>query len=60
MFHTSDTELLSPKIETFTKSPKHDHIYKLCLYMLGEHNCLKPLLHYTESLKRNDNETFCL
>ena len=22
-----------------TKSPKRDHIDKLCLYMLGEHNC---------------------
>ena len=26
------------KIET--KSPKRDHIYKLCFYMLEEHNCL--------------------
>ena len=23
-----------------TKSPKRDHIYILCLYMLEEHNCL--------------------
>ena len=23
-----------------TKSPKHDHVYKLCLYTLEEHKCL--------------------
>ena len=23
-----------------TKSPKHDNIYKLCLYTLEEHKCL--------------------
>ena len=40
---TSVIELLSPKIETclrLTKSPKREHIHKLCLYMLGERNCL--------------------
>ena len=43
MFHTSDIELLSPKLKLnmhHTKSPKHDHIYKLRLYLLEEHNCL--------------------
>ena len=42
-FQTSNIELLSPKLKLnihLTKSPKHDHIYKLCLYMLEENNCL--------------------
>ena len=42
-FQTSDTELLSPKLKLnihLTKSLKHDHIYKVCLYMLEEHICL--------------------
>ena len=41
-FQTSDIELMIPKIEPnihLTKSPKRDHIYKLCLYMLEEYNC---------------------
>ena len=38
-FQTSDIELLSPNIH-LTKSSKPDHIYKLCLYMLEEYNCL--------------------
>ena len=43
MFKTSDIELLSPKLKLnihLTKSHKRDHIYKLCLYILEEHNCL--------------------
>ena len=43
MFQTLDIELLSPKLKLnvhLTISPKHDHIYKLSLYMLEEHNCL--------------------
>ena len=45
MFQTSDTQqLLSPKKLKFnihlSKSHKRDHIYKLCLYMLGKHICL--------------------
>ena len=42
-FQTSDIELLSPKLKLniqLTKSPKREHIYKLGLYMLEEHNCL--------------------
>ena len=42
-FQTSDIELLNPKSTLnihLTKSPKRDHIYKLCLYMLEEHDCL--------------------
>ena len=43
-FQTSDIELLGSKIENIhvhlTKSPKHDHIYKLCLYSLEEHKSL--------------------
>ena len=42
-FQTSDIKLLSPKLKLnihLTKSPKRDHIYKLFLYMLVEHNCL--------------------
>ena len=35
-FQASDIELLSPKIETFTKSPKREHVSKLHLYMLEE------------------------
>ena len=41
-FQTSDIEILSPKLKTdihLTKSPKRDHVYKLCLYMLEEHYC---------------------
>ena len=42
MFQASDTGLLSQKKTKInihlTKSPKGDHIYKLCLYMLEEHN----------------------
>ena len=36
-------EPLSPNLKLnihLTKSPKRDHIYKWCLYMLEEHNCL--------------------
>ena len=43
MFQTSDIELLSLKLKLnmhLTKSPKHDHIYKLCLYMVEKHTCL--------------------
>ena len=39
----SDIELLSPKIELnihLTKSPKCDHILKLCLCTLEEHKYL--------------------
>ena len=53
-FQTSDIELLAPKLKDnndllnpklklnihLTKSPKRDHIYKLCLYTLEEHKCL--------------------
>ena len=43
MFQTSDIDP-EPKLETLlihlTKSPKRDHIHKLCFYMLEEHNCL--------------------
>ena len=42
-FQTSDIELLSPKLKLnihLTKSPKRDHIYKLCFYSLEEHKCL--------------------
>ena len=39
-FQTSDIEFLSPQSETLSKTPKRDHIYKLCLYTLEEHNCL--------------------
>ena len=42
IFQTSDIELRAKKLKTdndLTKSPKRDHIYKLCLYMLEEHNC---------------------
>ena len=38
----ADIELLNPNFETnihLTKSPKRDHIYKLCLYTLEEHKC---------------------
>ena len=41
-FQTSDIELWARKFKIdihLTKSPKRDHIYKLCLYMLVEHNC---------------------
>ena len=40
---TSDIELLSTKLKLnihLTKSPKRDHINKLCFYMLGENNRL--------------------
>ena len=43
IFQTSDIELLSPKLKLnihLTKSPKRDHIYKLCLYTLEEHKRL--------------------
>ena len=43
MFQTSDKEPLSPKLKVnihLTKSPKRDHIFRWCLYMLEEHNCL--------------------
>ena len=43
MFQTSDIEILSPKLKLYmhlTQSPKRDHIDKVCLYMLEEHNCL--------------------
>ena len=43
MFQTSDIELLSPKLKLsmhVCKSFKRGHIYKFCLYMLEEHNCL--------------------
>ena len=33
---------LAPKLKLnihLTKSPKRDHIYKLCLYTLEEHKC---------------------
>ena len=36
-------EILSQKLKLnihLTKSPKRDHIYKLCLYALEEHSCL--------------------
>ena len=39
MFQASDIELLSPKLKLnihLTKSPKRDHIYKLCLLTLEE------------------------
>ena len=42
-FQTSDIEPLSPKLKLnihLTKSPKRDRIYRWCLYMLEEHNCL--------------------
>ena len=42
-FQASDIELLSKKLKLnmhITKSPKHDHVSKLHLYMLEEHNCL--------------------
>ena len=58
-FQTSDIELLAPKIETTShnihlpKSPKPDHIYKLCLYTLEEHKCviLTSLFIYVPKLK---------
>ena len=44
MFQNSDIELLSKKKLKLnihlTKLAKHDHIYKLCFYMLEEHKCL--------------------
>ena len=42
-FQTSDIDPLAKILELnihLTKSSKRDHIYKLCLYMLKEHNCL--------------------
>ena len=45
-FQTSDIELLSPKLKLtthLTKSPKRDHIYKLCLYTLEEHKSLNNI-----------------
>ena len=71
---------MPPKFELhihFTKSLKRDNIYKLCLWKLGEHNCviltsyhvqrldIEPMLinvnlHCTESLKREDIETYGL
>ena len=42
-FQASDIELLGPKTELnifVTKSQKCDHIYKVCLYILEENNCL--------------------
>ena len=41
-FQTSDIELQCKKLKIdihLTKSPKRDHVYKLCLYMLEEYNC---------------------
>ena len=43
MFETSDIEILNPKLKLnmhLIKSLTRDHIYKLCLYMLEEHNYL--------------------
>ena len=44
MFQTFRYRAPEPKKLKFnihlTKSPKSGHIYKLCLYMLGEHICL--------------------
>ena len=54
MFQTSDIELLSPKLKLnihLTKSPKRDHIYILCLYMVEEPNCLKLASLYVPKLK---------
>ena len=42
-FQTSDIDFLSQKLKLnihLTKSPKRDHIYKLCLCTLQEHKCL--------------------
>ena len=41
-FQTSDMSSWAQKLKIdihLTKSPKRGHIYKLCLYMLEEHNC---------------------
>ena len=38
-FQTLNIDLLTPKLKLnihLTKSPKHDHIYKLCLYTRDE------------------------
>ena len=35
----------------FTKLPKRDNIYKLCLYMLEEHNCLLLTLQHVPKLR---------
>ena len=53
----------------FTKSPKRDNIYKLCLWMLDKHNskCQDTapmletinLLHCVESLESNHIKIFC-
>ena len=49
MFQTLDIEILCPKlIIHLTKSPKHDHIYKLyklCLYMLERYMLNIIILH---------------
>ena len=61
MFQTSDIELLSPKLKLnihLTKSPKRDHIYKFCKYILKEHKCLiitskwVPKLKYSTHAKK--------
>ena len=42
-FQASDIELLIPKLKLnihLTKSPKCDHIYKLCLYTIEEQKML--------------------
>ena len=47
-------ELLSPKLKLnvhLTKSPKRDHIYKLCLYPLEEHKCLILTFCFVPKLK---------
>ena len=45
-FQTSDVEFrVKLKIDIhLTKSPKCDHIYKLCLYTLEEHNIIIKIL----------------
>ena len=49
-----DIEFLNQKLKlntTLTKSSKLDHIYKMGLYMLEEHNCLILTSSHVSKLK---------
>ena len=61
MFQSSDVEPISIELKLykhFTKSPKRESIYKLCLWMPEEHNCLIltslhiPNLRYSTHAKK--------
>ena len=62
MFQASDIELLSPKLKLnihLTKSPKRDHILKLCLCTLDEHNYLILTSKYVLKLKYSTHAQKC-